>query len=90
MNLAPKLRLENPADFGHVGLLVGGESAEREVSLKGGADIGRSFDGQEIEAFARIVPGADVVILDDVGHYPQLEAPDRVADAALDFFRSCT
>ncbi|MEM9305230.1 MAG: alpha/beta hydrolase [Pseudomonadota bacterium] len=40
------------------------------------------------EEFARIVPNADVVILDDVGHYPQLEAPERVADAALAFFRS--
>lgn len=44
MTVTQETRLKDPADFGHVGLLVGGESAEREVSLKGGADIGRSFD----------------------------------------------
>lgn len=26
------------------------------------------------------------VVLDDVGHYAALEAPDQVADALLDFF----
>lgn len=49
MNVTPKPRLEDPAEFGHVGLLVGGESAEREVSLKGGTDIARSFDRSGIE-----------------------------------------
>ena len=28
-------------------------------------------------------PGAEIIELDDVGHYPQLEAPERVADAIL-------
>jgi len=45
----------NPADFGNVGLLVGGDSAEREVSLDGGRAVlaalqrkniaSESFDG---------------------------------------------
>jgi len=31
------------------------------------------------------VPDPDVVVLDDVGHYPQLEEPDRVVDEYLAF-----
>ena len=49
MNPFPSMKLNNPADFGRVGLLVGGESAEREVSLDGGADIASSFDKSGIE-----------------------------------------
>lgn len=41
--LAP-LQIEDCANYGQVGLLVGGESAEREVSLKGGVAISRSFE----------------------------------------------
>ncbi len=33
----------DPARFGRVGLLLGGDSAEREVSLNGGKDISASF-----------------------------------------------
>jgi D-alanine-D-alanine ligase len=40
--MAPR-KLVDPAGFGRVGLLVGGDSAEREVSLDGGAAIARSF-----------------------------------------------
>ena len=29
-------------------------------------------------------PGADIVELADVGHYPQLEAPERVAAAIIE------
>jgi pimeloyl-ACP methyl ester carboxylesterase len=35
------------------------------------------------EAIRQRRPGADIVALDDVGHYPQLEAPERVVDAVL-------
>jgi pimeloyl-ACP methyl ester carboxylesterase len=31
------------------------------------------------------VPDPDVVLLDGVGHYPQLEDPDRVLDAYFAF-----
>ena len=50
--LAPK-RINDPADFGCVGLLTGGDSAEREVSLNGGAAIARSFyrSGIQFEEF---------------------------------------
>jgi D-alanine-D-alanine ligase len=43
MNALPPCRLSEPQEFGRVGLLVGGESAEREVSLDGGAAVARSL-----------------------------------------------
>ncbi len=44
MNALAPLQISDSAAFGHVGLLVGGDSPEREVSLDGGADIARSFE----------------------------------------------
>jgi pimeloyl-ACP methyl ester carboxylesterase len=35
--------------------------------------------------YRQLVPGADVVELDGVGHYPQVEAPERVLGAYGDF-----
>ncbi len=40
--LAP-LKMNDPAGFGHVGLLVGGDSAEREVSLDGGRAVAKAL-----------------------------------------------
>ncbi len=37
------------------------------------------------ERYQELVPAADVVILDEVGHYPQLEAAGAVLDAYLEF-----
>jgi pimeloyl-ACP methyl ester carboxylesterase len=37
------------------------------------------------ERYRELVPGADVVLLPDVGHYPQLEAPDAVLRAFFEF-----
>ena len=39
MNPIPSLKTTDPGSFGRVGLLVGGESAEREVSLNGGRAV---------------------------------------------------
>lgn len=39
----------DPARFGRVGLLLGGDSAEREVSLNGGKDVSASFARSGIE-----------------------------------------
>lgn len=50
-------KLSKPADFGRVALLVGGESAEREVSLDGGEAIARAFVRQGIRH--EIYDGAD-------------------------------
>jgi pimeloyl-ACP methyl ester carboxylesterase len=32
------------------------------------------------DRYRELVPDPDVVVLEGVGHYPQLEAPDRVVD----------
>lgn len=37
------------------------------------------------DAYAALAPDADIIRLDDVGHYPQWEAPDRVLKAILEF-----
>lgn len=38
------------------------------------------------ERYRELVPHADVVLLDDVGHFPQLEDPERVFAAVTAFF----
>jgi pimeloyl-ACP methyl ester carboxylesterase len=37
------------------------------------------------ERYRELVPNPDVVLLDDIGHYPQLEAPEQVLAAFLAF-----
>lgn len=39
MSAIPAMKVTDPRDFGKVGLLVGGDSAEREVSLNGGKAV---------------------------------------------------
>lgn len=39
-----------------------------------------------VARYRELVPNPDVVELPDVGHYPQLEAPDRVLAAVLEHF----
>jgi len=43
MSALGPMKTRRAADFGRVGLLLGGASAEREVSLNGGAAVARSF-----------------------------------------------
>ena len=38
------------------------------------------------ERYRELVPRADIVVLDDVGHFPQVEDPERVFAAATSFF----
>jgi len=38
--------------------------------------------------FKELVPNADVVELPDVGHYPQVEAPERVLAACEEFWKA--
>ena len=38
-----------------------------------------------VEYYRKIVPDPDCVVLETVGHYPQLEAPEAVLKAVLDF-----
>jgi D-alanine-D-alanine ligase len=49
MTSFPPLQVRDPADFGCVGLVIGGESAEREVSLSGGRDVGAALQRSGIE-----------------------------------------
>ncbi|WP_370339442.1 alpha/beta fold hydrolase [Parvularcula marina] len=41
-----------------------------------------------LEEFARLIPDADVVPLEGVGHYPQVEAPREVFREVMDFHRT--
>ena len=41
-----------------------------------------------IARYRELVPNANVVVLDGVGHYPQVEAPSRVLAAVLEHFRA--
>jgi D-alanine-D-alanine ligase len=48
MTRLPSRKVSRAADFGRVALLVGGDSAEREVSLNGGKDIARALKRLQI------------------------------------------
>ena len=39
-----------------------------------------------VARYRELVPSPDIVELPDAGHYPQVETPDAVANATLDFF----
>jgi D-alanine-D-alanine ligase len=49
MSTVPPLKTFDPADFGRVGLVIGGESAEREVSLSGGKAVSQALGRQGVE-----------------------------------------
>ena len=49
LNMLPVRRINDPARFGRVGLLVGGDSAEREVSLDGGRAVLAALKRNQIE-----------------------------------------
>ncbi|NNJ78541.1 MAG: D-alanine--D-alanine ligase [Xanthomonadales bacterium] len=49
MKNVPPLKTYDPADFGHVGLVIGGESAEREVSLNGGKAVGAALGRKSVD-----------------------------------------
>lgn len=54
--------------------------------IDGGAD---PVSGAHMVArYRELVPNPDTVILDGIGHYPQVEAPDAVLAAFLDFHRT--
>lgn len=49
MKPLPPLKTYDPSDFGRVGLVIGGESAEREVSLNGGKAVGAALGRKGID-----------------------------------------
>ncbi len=51
--------------------------------IDGGAD---PVSGKHLyEYYLRQIPGADAVLLEDIGHYPHTEAPQRVLEAFFSF-----
>ena len=49
MNTVPPLQNRNPAVFGRVGLVIGGDSAERQVSLNGGKAVAAALERNGID-----------------------------------------
>jgi D-alanine-D-alanine ligase len=49
LNMLPTIKINDPTRFGRVGLLVGGDSAEREVSLDGGRAVLEALGRNQIE-----------------------------------------
>jgi D-alanine-D-alanine ligase len=49
MNSLPSKLVGDPVLFGRVGLVIGGDSAEREVSLNGGKAVSRALEQQGVE-----------------------------------------
>jgi len=49
MTAVPPLRVLDPRRFGRVGLVIGGDSAEREVSLSGGRAVGAALQRSGID-----------------------------------------
>ncbi|MHA7872372.1 MAG: alpha/beta fold hydrolase [Hyphococcus sp.] len=64
-----------------VGALVDAHISMRLIN--GGAD---PVSGKHLyEYYLDMVPNADAVLFEDIGHYPQTEAPERVLKAFFDF-----
>ena len=40
-----------------------------------------------VEKYEELIPNADTVILENIGHYPNLEAPEEVLQHALEYFQ---
>ena len=57
MIAVPPLKTYDPMTFGRVGLVIGGESAERQVSLNGGAAVGAALrrGGDHLDHFEELL-----------------------------------
>jgi len=49
MNRLPPVTIRDPEQFGRVGLVIGGESAERAVSLDGGRAVGAALERKGVD-----------------------------------------
>jgi pimeloyl-ACP methyl ester carboxylesterase len=67
--------------------LLGQLSAVRVPVLVVWGAADRIYPPEHGEAFAKAIPGAQLVMLDEAGHLPQLEAPSALLAAVLDFTR---
>ena len=50
------------------------------LAVLGTAEDPLGWGTREVDVLSHLPPGGRLVMLDGVGHYPQLEAPDRVVD----------
>ncbi|MGH3187017.1 MAG: alpha/beta fold hydrolase [Streptosporangiaceae bacterium] len=62
-----------------------GEVRVATLVVWGAAD--RIYPPEHGEAFAKAIPGARLVVIPEAGHLPQLEAPEALLEAVLDFTR---
>jgi pimeloyl-ACP methyl ester carboxylesterase len=53
-------------------------------------DADRMIDAEFGRAYAAAIPGARFELLPDTGHVPQIETPDQLLDAIMDFARQHT
>ncbi len=64
--LNTKQKIERAEDFGRVAVLMGGDSAERKVSLRSGAAVHAAFVAQGVEVIAVNVKGNVIELLRDL------------------------
>lgn len=65
MNRLQPTKINDPALFGTVALVIGGDSAEREISLRGGRDVGRALERKGVEC--RVFDGP-LALFDAIRH----------------------
>ena len=66
-----------------VGALCGAPCPVRLVAGLADPVSGRTL----VERYCELVPGPDIVELEGIGHYPQLEAPEAVIEACVSFWQ---
>jgi len=79
MTAVPPLKMQAPTGFGRVGLVIGGESAEREVSLNGGKAVGAALgrSGIDYRVFDGPLPLFEAIWRGDVDRvFNLLHGPD--------------
>jgi D-alanine-D-alanine ligase len=79
MSCVPETVIRNAADFGQVGLVIGGSSAERQVSLDGGKAVGDSLarSGVNFEIFDGPLPLFEAVSRGEIDRvFNLLHGPD--------------
>jgi pimeloyl-ACP methyl ester carboxylesterase len=67
--------------------LLGQLSSVRVPALVVWGAADRIYPPEHGEAFAKAIPGAQLIVLDEAGHLPQLETPQALLAAVLDFAR---
>lgn len=79
MSVAPALKVQDAADFGRVGLVIGGRSAERAVSLDGGKAVGDALRRNRVtfETFDGPLPLFDAIRRGEIDRvFNLLHGPD--------------